>query len=87
MVLDHVLGDQQVALARHHRQVARLDLRIAGHVDALDIDSGRDLPEHAALPRTHQVQRPAVEADDGKLVAPWSHRLEHLGGQLAAAPP
>ena len=61
MVLDHVLGDQQVALARHHRQMPRIDLRVARDVDALDIDLGRDLPEHAGLPRAHQVRgRPSM---------------------------
>ncbi len=32
--------------------MTRLDLRAARHVDALDIDAGRDLPESAELPRT-----------------------------------
>ena len=82
MVLDHVLGDERVALARDHREMARRDLRVARHVDALDIDAGRDLPEHARLPRRHQVHRPAVEADDGDLVRLGLDRLEQLGGEI-----
>ena len=82
VVLDHVLGDQRVALARDHREMARRDLRVARHVDALDLDAGCDLPEHAGLPRTHQVRRTAVEADDGDLVGLRLHRLEHLGGEI-----
>ena len=58
------------------------DLRVTRHVDALDIDLGRDLPEHARLPRTHQVQRTAVEADDGDLVGLGLDRFEHLGGEI-----
>ena len=82
MVLDHVLGDQRVALARDHREMPRRDLRIAGHVDALDLDCGRDLPEHAGLPRAHQVRRPAVEAHDRDLVGLGLDRLEQLRGKV-----
>src|SRR5437899_6637436 len=38
VVLDHVLGDERVALARDHCQMARRDLRIARDVDALGLD-------------------------------------------------
>ena len=87
MVLDHVLGHERVALARDHREMARVDLRIARHVDALDLDAGRDLPEHARLPRTHQVRRAAVEADDGDLIGLRLDRLEQLGRRDPAARP
>jgi hypothetical protein len=76
VVLDHVLDHQRVALARNHRQVARLDPRVGCHVDALDLDAGRDLPEHTRLPWTHQVGRTAVEAHDGDLVGLGLDRLE-----------
>ncbi len=84
VVLDHMLGDQRVALARNHRQVPRLHLRVAGHVDALDLDAGHDLPEHADLPRRHQVRRPAVEADDRHLLGLGLDHLEQLRREIAA---
>ena len=41
VVLDHDLGEVRVALARHHLEVARIDPRRDGHVDALDVDPER----------------------------------------------
>ena len=83
VVLDHGLGDVDVALAREHREVARRDLRLARHVDALDLDAGRDLPEHARLPRTHQVRtgRPSrlTMATSSALRL---DRLEHLSREI-----
>ncbi len=82
VVLDHVLDHERVALARDHREMARGDLRIAGDVDALDLDARRDLPEHAGLPRTHEVHRPAVEAEDRDLVGLGLDRLEQLRREI-----
>ena len=82
MVLDHDLGDVDVALARDHLEMALLDPRIAGHVDALGVDLGRDLPERPRLPRRHEMRRAAVEGDDGELIRLRLHHLEQLCRQI-----
>jgi hypothetical protein len=82
VVLDHMLRQKRVALARDHHEMARCHLRIAGHIDTLDLDAGRDLPEHAGLPRAQKVERTAVEADDGELIGLGLDRLEQNRGQI-----
>jgi hypothetical protein len=82
VVLDHGLGEVLVVRAVHHHEVARRDLRLARHVDALDIDSGHDLPEGARLPRPDQVHRPAVEAHDRELAGARLDELEQLGREI-----
>jgi hypothetical protein len=70
---------RDVAGPLDHRQVARCDPRVARHVDALDIDAGRDLPVHAHLPRADDVGRPAVQADDRDLSTARLDRREYVG--------
>ena len=65
----------------------RADPGIARHVDALDIDGGRDLPVDARLPRRHQLHRTAIEADDGDFVRLRLHQLRTAPRPDRAAPP
>ncbi|HET6235977.1 MAG TPA: hypothetical protein VFE41_13610 [Acetobacteraceae bacterium] len=76
------VSDTKGTRAIEQRQVTRVQLRPRGHVDALDRHRGRDLPEHPSLPRTKQMRRTTVEADDGDLVRHRLHRLEQRRGQL-----
>src|SRR6185436_8788700 len=82
VVLHDRLRHDGRAVALDHREVARADARLIGHIDALDIDRGRDLPEHPRLPWGQQVRRTAVEADDGDLVRLGLYRREQLGGEI-----
>ncbi len=60
----------------------RADTRIAGHVDALDIDAGRDLPVGTRLPGRHELHRTPIEADDGDFVRLRRHELEQHGSKI-----
>jgi hypothetical protein len=76
VVLDHRFRHDRRSRALDHGEVARADPRIARHVDALDIDAGRDLPVDAHLPGHHEHHRSPVEADDGDFIRLRLHHLE-----------
>jgi hypothetical protein len=58
--------------------VARADARIARHVDALDINAGRDLPVDAHLPGHHEHHRAPIEADDDDFIRLRFHDFEQV---------
>ena len=60
----------------------RADTRVAGHVDALDIDAGRDLPVGTRLPGRHEQHRTPVEADDGNFVRLRRPEPEQAGSKV-----